>query len=102
MFPVLQIIKSKDLADVGHYFLLVLNLRNARFEVLDSWRTLEDTTLRSCCDKLVESIKHLWMEYYSESKVVIQNYETVLISVPDQINKYVQPFSLHKFNIFKS
>jgi hypothetical protein len=59
MFPVLQVIKVKDLSDVGHYFLLVLNIRNTYFEVLDSMRTLEDTNLRTCCDKLLKSIKKL-------------------------------------------
>jgi hypothetical protein len=69
MFPVLQVSKVKNLSDVGHYFLLVLNIRNARFEVLGFMRTLEDTNLRTCCDKLMESIKKLWSEHYPDSKV---------------------------------
>jgi hypothetical protein len=92
MFPGLQVIKVKDLSDVGHYFLLVLNIRNTRFEVLDSMRTLEDTNLRTCCDKLLESIKNLWSEHYSDSKVQIQNYEAISISVPLKKNKYKYPF----------
>jgi hypothetical protein len=55
--PCTSVSKVKNLSDVGHYFLLVLNIRNARFEVLDSMRTLEDTNLRTCCDKLVESMR---------------------------------------------
>jgi hypothetical protein len=93
MFPVLQVSKVKNLSDVGHYFLLVLNIRNARFEVLDSMRTLEDTNLRSCCDKLMESIKKLWSEHYPHSKVQIQNYEAIYITVPQQNNKYSQFFN---------
>jgi hypothetical protein len=93
MFPVLQVSKVKNLSDVGHYFLLVLNIRNARFEVLDSMRTLEDTSLRTCCDKLMEAIKKLWSEYYPDSKVQIQNYEAISIAVPQQNNKYTPFFS---------
>jgi hypothetical protein len=95
MFPVLQAIKVKDLGDVGHYFLLVLNIRNARFEVLNSMRTLKDTNLRTCCNKLLESIKKLWSEHYSNSKVLIQNYEAISITVSLQKNKY--KYSFHFF-----
>jgi hypothetical protein len=93
MFHVLQVSKVKNLSDVGHYFLLVLNIRNARFEVLDSMRTLEDTNLRTCYDKLMESIKKLWSEHYPDSKVQIQNYEAISITVPQQNNKYSQFFN---------
>jgi hypothetical protein len=59
MFPVLQVIKTKDLGSYGHYFLLVLNIRNHRFEVIDSMRSLEDANLKTCCDQLIEAIKQL-------------------------------------------
>jgi Ulp1 family protease len=100
MFPVLQVSKVKNLSDVGHYFLLVLNIRNARFEVLDSMRTLEDTNLRTCCDKLMEAIKKLWSEHYPDSKVQIQNYEAISIAVPQQNNKYT-PFFLNLFFMYQ-
>jgi hypothetical protein len=47
MFPVLQVIKNKDLGSCGQYFLLVLNIRNQRFEVINSIRSLEDANLKT-------------------------------------------------------
>uniref|UniRef100_K4ALW6 Ubiquitin-like protease family profile domain-containing protein n=1 Tax=Setaria italica TaxID=4555 RepID=K4ALW6_SETIT len=87
MFPVLQQIEKRDFEKVGHYFLLVLNLRNNRFEVLDSMRTLEDGNLRSCCNTLMDAIKKLWNKHYSDSSIVIENYNIVDIGVPIQTNK---------------
>jgi hypothetical protein len=86
MFPVLQVMKTKDLGSCGHYFLLVLNIRNQRFEVIDSMRSLEDANPKTCCDQLTEAIKQLWSQYHSESEVVIQNYKTVSINAPTQSN----------------
>jgi Ulp1 family protease len=86
MFPVLQVMKTKDLGSCGHYFLLVLNIRNQRFEVIDSMRSLEDANLKTCCDQLTEAIKQLWSQYHSESEVVIQNYKIVSINAPTQSN----------------
>jgi hypothetical protein len=74
MFPVLQMI-GDGAEQVGHYFLLVLNLRNKRFEVLDSMRSLEDETLSDCCNTLIGA------------KKPISNYELVDIGVPIQSNK---------------
>jgi hypothetical protein len=48
---------GKSAAQVGHYFLLVLNLRNKRFEVLDLMRTLEDEAFFDCCNILIGAIK---------------------------------------------
>jgi hypothetical protein len=86
MFPVLQVIMTKDLSNYGHYFLLGLNIRNHMFKVLDSMRTLEDANLKTCCDQITKAIKHLWSQYYLESEVVIQKYQTVSINAPTQSN----------------
>lgn len=88
MFPVLQNIPSKGLDEtVGHYFLLVLNLREQRFEVLDSMRSLADINLKTCCNNLITSIKELWRIHYPNSKKNIDNYELIDIQVPSQSNK---------------
>ncbi|CAL5078667.1 unnamed protein product [Urochloa decumbens] len=86
MFPVLQAISSRNVDKVGHYFLLVLNLRSNRFEVLDSMRTMEDDNLRTCCNRIVTGIKKLWKMHYPDSKIVIDDYDIVNIGVSHQGN----------------
>ncbi|CAL4981046.1 unnamed protein product [Urochloa decumbens] len=86
MFPVLQMIQNKQLGMVGHYFLLVLNIRNNRFEVLDSMRSSKDENLLQCCNIIIARIKDLWRMHYPDSKVDIQNYSLADIGVPLQTN----------------
>ena len=65
LFPVLQKLVQSD-EHPGHYFLIVLNLRNKRFEVLDSMRNLENGKLAECCNKITNAIKSLWKIYYPD------------------------------------
>ncbi|CAN6273204.1 unnamed protein product [Urochloa humidicola] len=88
MFPVLQTIEGNNSEKIGHYFLLVLNLRNGRFEVLDSMRTLRDENLKSCCNNIIAAIKSLWKMYYLASKFDIDSYELVHTAVPLQNNNH--------------
>ena len=71
----------------GHYFLIVLNLRNKRFELLDSMRSLGDAKLATCCNQFLAAVKSLWKDHYNTSKHQIDNYEIVDIAVPKQTNK---------------
>ncbi|TVU04123.1 hypothetical protein EJB05_50310, partial [Eragrostis curvula] len=74
MFPVLQKWKVSELdEEVGHYFLLVLNLRDLQFEVLDSMRTLQDRKLRDCCATLMDGIKTWYIIEYIQSPQQINN-----------------------------
>ncbi|TVU17359.1 hypothetical protein EJB05_11944, partial [Eragrostis curvula] len=87
-FPVLQTLIPKGLSEgVGHYFLLVLNLRDQQFEVLDSMRTILDKDLKGCCDKMMDSIKALWEIHYPNTRKKIQNYYIEDIKVPRQTNR---------------
>jgi len=87
LFPVLQRLVPSDIHS-GHYFLIVLNLRNNRFEVLDSMRTLENEALAQCCNTITSGIKQLWKIYYAQTTEQIENYETVQIPVPKQTNNH--------------
>ena len=88
MFPVLQTWTPKGLDEkVGHYFLLVLNLRAKRFEVLDSMRSLNDEKLASCCANLVSRIKECWKIFYPDTKKEIDTYEVIDIQVSLQTNE---------------
>ncbi|KAJ1274511.1 hypothetical protein BS78_05G067700 [Paspalum vaginatum] len=88
MFPVLQDIKRTGYKDFGHYFLLVLNLRCNRFEVLDSWRGPDNDVLRTCCNIIIERIKALWKLHYPDSNKDIDSFNPVHIIVPQQNNNY--------------
>ena len=71
----------------GHYFFIVLNLHNKRFELLNSMRSLGDANLAACCDKILAAVKSLWKDYYNTSNHQIDSYEIVDIGVPKQTNK---------------
>ena len=87
MFPVLEAMRNNGSDTTGHYYLLVLNLRGKRFEVMDSMRSLVDERLRKSCNTIMEGIKTLWRKHYPNSKKDIENYEAVDIGVPKQSNK---------------
>lgn len=59
------------------------NLREKRFEVLDSMRSLDDENLRSCCNEIVLGVKELWDSFYKKSRKEISNYDIVEIEVPN-------------------
>ncbi|KAJ1266110.1 hypothetical protein BS78_08G126100 [Paspalum vaginatum] len=87
MFPVLQDIKRTGYKDFGHYFLLVLNLRCNRFEVLDSWRGPDNDVLRTCCNTIIVGIKVFWKLHYPDSNKDVDSFNPVHIIVPQQNNK---------------
>ncbi|PVH31945.1 hypothetical protein PAHAL_9G269200 [Panicum hallii] len=85
LFPVLQKLVQND-EHSGHYFLIVVNLRNNRFEILDSMRTLENEALAQCSATIINTIKKLWETHYAETSKQIEDYEIVQIGVPKQAN----------------
>jgi len=87
MFPVLEAMGNNGSDTMGHYYLLVLNLRGKKLEVMDSTRSLGDESLRKSCNTIMEGIKTLWRKHYPNSKKDIENYEAVDIGVPKQSNK---------------
>ncbi|KAG2630090.1 hypothetical protein PVAP13_3KG492001 [Panicum virgatum] len=95
LFPVLQKLVEAD-EHSGHYFLIVLNLRNKRFEVLDSMRNLEDAKLADYCNRIINCIKSMWTIYYDGTNNPIEKYELVNIPVLQQKNKQ-PPCLAHPF-----
>ncbi|RLM73583.1 hypothetical protein C2845_PM15G06420 [Panicum miliaceum] len=53
--------------EIGHYFLIAQNLRNNRFEIMDSMRSMQDKSLETCCITIVSAIKRLWGMHYADS-----------------------------------
>lgn len=86
MFPVLPLLVEGD-ENSGHYFLIVLNRRNKRFELLDSMSSLGDSKLAGCCNTIISVIKRLWRTHYADTNNSIDNYEVVDIGVPKKTNK---------------
>ena len=84
MFGVLQDLAPKCKEFCGHYYLIVLNLKAERFEVMDSLRPEGTPSLMSDAASIIGSIKHLWAENYSESKINISRYKTQYIATPMQ------------------
>ncbi|KAM0863531.1 hypothetical protein ACQ4PT_044520 [Festuca glaucescens] len=87
MFPVLQNLSTvKDLF-IGHYYLINLNLKAERFEIMDSLRKASDKALKSDSSKIIKSIEEIWSSNYKMSNIKIENFETIHIPVPKQITK---------------
>lgn len=88
MFPVLQDLTPDIKEFNGHYYLIVLNLKAERFQVMDSLRAKGNRGLLKDSRAIIGSIKHLWGLNYAESKIDIQSWPTEHISTPMQKISY--------------
>ena len=68
----------------GHYYLITLNLKAGRFEIMDSMRKEGNRVLMADAKKIIGSIKHFWGENYKGSKIDISKYKTLHIPTPMQ------------------
>jgi hypothetical protein len=68
----------------GHYYLIVLNLKAERFEVMDSLRTKKNWGLLQDSRAIIGSIKYLWASNYGESNINIEKWQTEYITTPMQ------------------
>ena len=87
MFIVLENIDKSKKVLGNHYWVFNVNIRDRRFEVLDSWRTLQDKTLDVCTRILVASFRALWEEHYPKSHILLDDFPLRNIDVPKQTNK---------------
>ena len=84
LFPVLQDL-TPDIKDFnGHYYLIVLNLKAERFEVMDSLRCQGNKGLMDDARPIIGAIKHLWGLNYSQSNKNIEKWRTQHIDTPMQ------------------
>jgi hypothetical protein len=79
--------KTKNEPLVNHYWLLTVNMRDKRYQVLDSWRTFNDKALRETYKKIRTTLSILWEENYNKSKIKIDDFILQEIAVPKQTNK---------------
>lgn len=94
-FPTLEILDKQNPKETGHYWVLVLNIRDKRFEVLDSSRTLQDKAFQATAHKIMEGIKANWERHYSTSSVQITDWKLHEIKCPKQDNR--QAPTMHMF-----
>ena len=75
--------------DDGHWYVLSLNLKAKRFEVLDSLREEDSPSLLEHATRYMNAIKKAWLISYKDSHKQIQDYELVYIDVLKQENGLV-------------
>lgn len=85
MIPVLEFVDPNDPEGGRHYWLFNINLRDERFEVLDSWRKLDDVELMNCASTIAGAVRYLLREHYPKHK--IDHFPIINIDVPKQIGK---------------
>ena len=87
MFPVLQNISTVPKVFCGHYYLINLNLKAERFEIMDSMRKESDKMLKTDSSKIIASIKTLWAIHYRNSNIKIHDWECAFIPTPKQLTR---------------
>ncbi|XBI50847.1 hypothetical protein VPH35_114195 [Triticum aestivum] len=88
MFPVLENIDKPKPVTGNHYWIFNVNIRDRRFEVLDSWRTLQNKTLDVCARKMVASFRALWEEHYATSHISLDDFGLTNIDVTKQKTEF--------------
>ena len=79
--------------DDGHWYVLSLNLRAKRFEVLDSLRDQYSPSLLEHATRYMNAIKKAWLINYKDSHKQIEDYELVYIDVLKHENGLVVDYS---------
>ena len=91
-FPTLQAFEGCDENSSGHYFLVNLNLKAERFEIMDSITNRNgESIMIDACHLLVAAIKVMWSREYAESNIDISEFPMVFIPLPQQTNGYAPP-----------
>ncbi|KAM0842961.1 hypothetical protein ACQ4PT_058019 [Festuca glaucescens] len=84
LLPVLENMSEDPTVKVNHYWLLVLNIKDRRFEVLDSMRTINDKKLALLVKNLQATITSLWNEHYPKSRIKLEKFDLSDIFAPKQ------------------
>ena len=94
-----------SMSGVGHWVSIVLDLKNSRFQLLDSYYGPDDDCVVRLFRRMTDNIKRLWKDASNDretpfSPISIENFPLDWIDVPQQQNKYeFDFFSLsHLFN----
>ncbi|XBJ06814.1 hypothetical protein VPH35_012426 [Triticum aestivum] len=80
MLPVLECADVTDKEGGRHYWVFNVNLRDGRFEVLDSNRTLDNIELMTTASTIAGAVRQLWRKHYP--KFSIEHFQIIDIDVP--------------------
>ncbi|XBI50848.1 hypothetical protein VPH35_114196 [Triticum aestivum] len=69
MLPVLACADVTDKEGGRHYLVFNVNLRDGRFEVLDSSRTLDDIELMTTASTIAGAVRQLWRKHYPKFSI---------------------------------
>ena len=88
MFPILENLDNVNLVSANHYWLFNVNIRDRRFEVFDSWRSLaQSKTLDDNARLIAATVRSLWDQHYHESRISLDDFRLKEIDVPKQDNE---------------
>ena len=77
----------------GHHYAICLDLKNQRFEVLDSMRSEADADLTTHAEYFINNLKETWNCHYENSKVQIRHFPIEYVATTKQGNRYFPIFS---------
>ena len=87
MLPVLECADVTDKDGGRHYWVFSVNLRDGRFEVLDSSRTLDDIELMTTASTIAGAVRQLWRKHYPKFSISIEHFQIIDIDVPKHLGK---------------
>ena len=76
----------------GHHYAICLDLKNQRFEVLDSMRSEADADLTTHAEYFINNLKETWNHHYENSKVQIRHFPIEYVETTKQGNRYFPIF----------
>ncbi|XBH68808.1 hypothetical protein VPH35_096866 [Triticum aestivum] len=75
MFPMFQLLEPDNPVDMcSHHYVVCLDRKNQCFEVLDSIRSGDDTSLTTHAEFFIHDLKETWNHHYGSSKVKISHF----------------------------
>ncbi|XBI28568.1 hypothetical protein VPH35_052764 [Triticum aestivum] len=83
MLLVLECDNVNDREGGRHYWVFNINLRDGRFEVLDSNRKLEHIELMNTASTIVGEVRQLWRKHYPKQS--IEHFQIIDIDVPKHL-----------------
>uniref|UniRef100_A0A8R7RH77 Ubiquitin-like protease family profile domain-containing protein n=1 Tax=Triticum urartu TaxID=4572 RepID=A0A8R7RH77_TRIUA len=87
LFPMFQELAPQDPHDkCGHHYAICLDLKNQRFEVLDSMRSEADADLTTHAEYFINNLKETWNHHYEHSKVQIRHFPIEYVATTKQGN----------------
>ena len=87
MFPMFQELAPDNPDDkCGHHYAIFLDLKNQRFEVLDSMRSKDDEDLTTHAEFFINNLKETWNRHYENLKVKISHFPVEYVTTEKQGN----------------